>query len=411
MLSVLNLKENTTMQYSKRVLELKDSPLRKLTPLIDEQKRKGKSFIHFNIGQPDLETPACFFEAIRNYSNHNVPYAPSLGIASLIEAIQGYFQEQAISFQKEEIIVTTGSSEAIFFVMNAICDPFDEVLIPEPFYVNTVSFMKQLDVVVKGIPTSVHDRYHLPSVDVIESKITSKTKAIMITHPNNPTGTVYSIEEMMMLKDIAIKHHLYLVVDEVYTGIVYDNITSRSFASLCGLDDHVIIIDSVSKRYSSCGARIGAIVSRNHGLMKEIGKLAQARLSAPTLDQVGAVSLYQLSSSFIEKCASTYEKRRNVMVESLLKIAGCHVSVPEGAFYCLVDTPFNDTEAFARWCVEHFEQDHTSIVVAPAQDFYLNPTLGKHQIRLAFVHEPEIIKKGMRLLEEAILQYSQFLQK
>jgi aspartate aminotransferase len=398
------------MQYSKRVLELKDSPLRKLTPLIDEQKRKGKTFIHFNIGQPDLETPKCFFEAIAKYPNHNVPYAPSLGIAPLIEAIQGYFQEQAVSFQKEEIIVTTGSSEAIFFVMNAICDPFDEVLIPEPFYVNTVSFMKQLDVVVKGIPTRVHNRYHLPSVEVIESKITPKTRAIMITHPNNPTGTVYSMEEMMMLKDIAIKHHLYLVVDEVYTGIVYDGVTSRSFSSLCGLDDHVVIIDSVSKRYSSCGARIGAIASRNHGLMKEIGKLAQARLSAPTLDQVGAVSLYKLSSSFIENCAATYELRRNAMVESLLKIPGCHVSVPEGAFYCLVDTPFHDTEAFARWCVEHFDVEGASIVVAPAQDFYLDPTLGKHQIRLAFVHEPLIIEKGMKLLAAAILQYSQFLQ-
>ena len=408
---IRNLKENTTMQYSKRVLELKESPLRKLTPLIDEQKRKGKSFIHFNIGQPDLETPKCFFEAIAQYSHHNVPYAPSLGIPPLIEAIQGYFQDQAISFKKEEIIVTTGSSEAIFFVMNAICDPFDEVLIPEPFYVNTVSFMKQLDVIVKGIPTSVHDRYHLPSIAVIESRITPKTKALMITHPNNPTGTVYSHEEMLMLKEIAIKHQLYLVVDEVYTGIVYDNIPSRSFASLCGLDDQVIIIDSVSKRYSSCGARIGAIASRNHGLMREISKLAQARLSAPTLDQIGAVSLYQLSSSsFIESCAATYEKRRNVMVKALLEIPGCHVSIPEGAFYCLVDTPFNDTEAFARWCVEEFEIDNMSIVVAPAQDFYLNPQLGRHQIRLAFVHDLHIIEQGMKLLAQAILQYSQHLQ-
>jgi aspartate aminotransferase len=393
------------MQVSKRVLQLKDSPLRKLTPLIEAKKKEGKSFIHFNIGQPDLETPQCFFDAIKNYKGINVPYAPSLGIPALIEAIQGYFKHQGIHFNSNEIIVTTGSSEAIFFVMNAICDPFDEVLIPEPYYVNTVSFMKQLDVVVKGIPTYAQDRYHLPSMEEIEAHITPKTRAIMLTHPNNPTGTVYSEYEMEMLKTIAIKHRLYLVVDEVYTGIVYDPIPSRSFATLEDLEDHVIIIDSVSKRYSSCGARIGAIASRNHDLMKEIGKLAQARLSAPTLDQVGAIELYKLSPSFIKNCSQVYEIRRNVMVNALKDIEGIHVSVPEGAFYCLVDTPFKDAEAFALWCVEEFHVNQKSIVVAPAQDFYSHPASGAHQIRLAFVHDIEVLEKGLTLLKEAFKQY------
>jgi aspartate aminotransferase len=398
------------MQVSKRVLQLKDSPLRKLTPLIEAKKKEGKTFIHFNIGQPDLETPQCFFDAIQNFKGNNVPYAPSLGIPPLIEAIQGYFKHQGISFKSNEIIVTTGSSEAIFFVMNAICDPFDEVLIPEPYYVNTVSFMKQLDVVVKGIPTYASDRYHLPSMQDIETHITPRTKAIMLTHPNNPTGTVYSEYEMEMLKEIAIKHHLYLVVDEVYTGIVYDQIPSRSFASLEDLDDHVVIIDSVSKRYSSCGARIGAIASRNHDLMKEIGKLAQARLSAPTLEQIGAVALYNISPSFIKKTSEIYECRRNVMVNALKDLKGIHVSVPEGAFYCLVDTPFHSAEAFALWCVEHFHVNHESIVVAPAQDFYSNPKSGAHQIRLAFVHDIVVLEKGLALLKEAIKQYT-FVQK
>jgi aspartate aminotransferase len=393
------------MQISKRVLQLKDSPLRKLTPLIETKKKEGKSFIHFNIGQPDLETPQCFFDAIKNYQGINVPYAPSLGIPTLIEAIRGYFKSQGIQFNHNEIIVTTGSSEAIFFVMNAICDPFDEVLIPEPYYVNTVSFMKQLDVVVKGIPTYAQDRYHLPTMEEIESHITPKTKAIMLTHPNNPTGTVYSEYEMDMLKKIAIKHQLYLVVDEVYTGLVYDNIPSRSFASLEGLEEHVVIIDSVSKRYSSCGARIGAIASRNHSLMKEIGKLAQARLSAPTLDQIGAVALYNLSPSFMNQARSVYEARRNVMVNALKDIEDVHVSVPEGAFYCLVDTPFKNAEAFALWCVEEFHVNHKSIVVAPAQDFYSNPSLGAHQIRLAFVHNVVVLEEGLNLLKEALKQY------
>lgn len=403
------MKETHTMQVSQRVLQLKDSPLRKLTPLIEEQKKKGKRFIHFNIGQPDLETPQCFFDAIHSYHSINVPYAPSLGIPPLIEAISNYFKQYHLDFKSNEIIVTAGSSEAIFFVMSAICDPFDEVLIPEPYYVNTVTFMKQLDVVVKGIPTHPHNRYHLPSKQEIEARISPKTKAIMITHPNNPTGTVYSLEEMEMLKEIALKHQLYLVVDEVYTGIVYDGIESRSFASLSDCEDHVIIIDSVSKRYSSCGARIGAIVSRNHGLMKEIGKLAQARLSAPTLDQVGAVALYNLSSEFMKACASTYEERRNVMVEGLQAIPHVHVSVPEGAFYCLVDTPFTHAEDFAIWCVEHFEHEGMSIVVAPAQDFYSDPHVGAHQIRLAFVHEPDVIRQGMELLKEAITQYTKMI--
>ena len=395
------------MHLSKRVLGLKDSPLRKLTPRIEAQIKNGKSFIHFNIGQPDIETPSCFFEAINNYKHINVPYAPSLGIRPLREAIMNYFKHLGGDFKVEDILVTTGSSEAIFFVMNAICDPFDEVLIPEPYYVNTVSFMQQLDVVVKGIVTTSHNHYHLPSQHDIESLITPKTKAIMITHPNNPTGTVYTEAEMMMLKDIALKHNLYLVVDEVYTGIVYDGLVSRSFATLQGCEDHVVIIDSVSKRYSSCGARIGAIASQNKHLMRAIAKLAQARLSAPTLDQIGAVSLYNLPPSFMNTCAQTYEKRRNAMIQALQDIDELHVSVPQGAFYCLVDTPFECTEAFARWCVDHFEMDGTSIVVAPAQDFYQDPQRGRHQLRLAFVHDEHIIKAGIMLLKEAIRRYKE----
>lgn len=393
------------MDFSNRIINLKESPIRKLAPLASIAVQNGKNVYYLNIGQPDIKTPAEFFKVINSFDNDILKYAPSQGIKSLIQSIQSFYKQYEVNLRESDIIITSGGSEAILFAISVICNPFDEILIPEPFYVNTVNFVNQLSVKIIPIPTGEKNGYHLPSKEVIVNLITNKTKAILITHPNNPTGTVYTDHELQLIKELAIEYNLYIIADEVYRTITFNNIKAISFGQLTNIDEHLILIDSVSKRYSSCGARIGALISKNVTFMRYAMKLAQARLSVATIDQIGATALYSLNPDYYDRIAKIYELRRNVVIDKLQKIPGISYSNPEGAFYILIGLPIENAEDFAKWLLSDFDYNGETVFVAPAKDFYLNPLLGNNQIRLAYVYEEVALRKAIRILGLGLHQY------
>ena len=393
------------MKLSARVQALTSSPIRKLSPYADAAKAAGKKVYHLNIGQPDIKTPDQFMNSIREYQAPVIAYSNSKGEMFLIKAIQKYYAEKGMDYAIEDIFVTNGGSEALIMAVMALCDADDEIMVFEPFYANYTTFCKEFGAKINAVPTSVDNGYHLPSQEEIEKHITPKTKAILLTNPGNPTGVVYTAEEQDMIARIVKKYDLALIADEVYREFVYDG-AYRSFGTFPELDDNLIIIDSVSKRYSACGARIGCIISKNKELSKQIIKCCQARLCSPILEQVGAAALYTTPVSYLEAVNKEYKKRRDTIVAALSKLEGVKASDPKGAFYIMVSLPVDDAEKFAIWILENFDIDGETVMFAPGAPMYATPGKGKNEIRIAYILKQKKLERAMDLLALGIKAYN-----
>ena len=392
------------MKLSARVQALTSSPIRKLSRYADAAKAAGKKVYHLNIGQPDIKTPDQFMNSIRQYEAPVIAYSNSKGEMFLLKAIQKYYAEKGMNYEIEDIFVTNGGSEALIMAVMALCDAGDEIMVFEPFYANYTTFCKEFGAKINAVPTSVDNGYHLPSQEEIEKHITPNTKAILLTNPGNPTGVVYTAEEQDMIARIVKKYDLALIADEVYREFVYDG-EYRSFGTMPELDENLIIIDSVSKRYSACGARIGCIISKNKELSKQIIKCCQARLCSPILEQVGAAALYTTPVSYLEAVNKEYKKRRDTIVAALAKLDGVKASDPKGAFYIMVNMPVDDAEKFAIWTLENFEIDGETVMFAPGNGFYNTPGAGVNEARLAYVLKSEDLERAIYILGEALKAY------
>ena len=394
------------MRLSKRVLEMQESPVRKLVPIATKVKKQGKKVYHLNIGQPDIKTPSVFMEAINKYDTSVIKYSFSQGEPVLINAIREYFKRDNIHFDEDEILITNGGSEALTFTTISICDPGDEILVPEPFYTNYNGFTGEVNVSIKPITTKAEEGFHLPPKEDIVKLITPKTKAILFSNPGNPTGTILRRDEMEMLADIALEHDLYIISDEVYRGFAFDGLEGISMGSIERVQDRTIIVESVSKRYSACGARIGSIASKNKALMKNILKLCQARLCVATLEQIGSAALYQLPESYTNEVKAEYQARRDIVYKTLQEIPGVVCEKPTGAFYVVVKLPVEDAEEFVIWMLEEFEVDGQTIMLAPAEGFYGTPGLGKNEVRIAYVLNTKDMEHAMNILKEGLKEYN-----
>ena len=390
---------------SSKGLNMPASPIRKLVPYAEAAKKRGNKVIHLNIGQPDIKTPKIALEAVRKANIEVLAYSRTEGSEEYRNKIAAYYAQHQIQVTANEIIVTTGGSEALSFTMGAILDQGDEIIIPEPFYANYNGFAQANGVKVVPIPSSIDTNFSLPSISAFEEKISSKTKAILICNPGNPTGYLYTKNEIEQLVQLVKKHDLFLVADEVYREFAYDNKQHFSILKEDGLEQHAIVVDSVSKRYSMCGARIGCVVSRNSQVMEAILKFAQARLSPPTLAQIAGEAALETPQSYFDDVKEEYVSRRNLLVAELEKIQGIKIAKPSGAFYCVAELPIKDADHFAQWLLENFEVDGETVMVAPAAGFYATPDLGKNQIRIAYVLENEVLKRAVNILKEGLKQY------
>lgn len=395
------------MKYSKRISSMQYSPIRKLVPIANKAKANGIKVYHLNIGQPDIKTPKGFFDAVKSFDNEVLEYAVSQGLPELITSLQNYYTTYDISFESDEILITNGGSEALLFTIMATCDPKDNILVPEPFYTNYNGFSQSINVDITPITTKAEDGFHLPKKDKIQSLINSKTKAILLSNPGNPTGTVYTKEELYMIAEIAKENDLWIIADEVYREFVYDSLEYTSFGNIKEVEDRVIIIDSVSKRYSACGARIGSIASKNKALIAQILKLCQGRLCVSTLDQIGSTKLYQTPKSYFDEVNKEYKKRRDVLYNELIKVKGVICKKPKGAFYILAKLPVEDAEDFVIWMLTDFNKDGETVMVCPAEGFYATPGLGKDEIRLAYILKEEDLYRASILLKEGLETYLQ----
>jgi aspartate aminotransferase len=387
-----------------------ESPIRKLVPFAEAAVKEGKRVYYLNIGQPDIHTPKEAIEAVQNIAMNTLEYSHSAGYESLRVKMVAYYKNAGIDIGLGDILVTTGGSEAINFALGAITDPGDEIIIPEPYYANYNGFAIAAGVAVVPVNSSIHSGFALPPIDDFEALITKRTRAIMICNPGNPTGYLYTREELERLREIVIRHDLYLIADEVYREFVYDGMTHHSIMSLAGLEEHAIMIDSVSKRYSMCGARIGSIVSKNNAVMSAALRFAQARLSPPTLAQIATEAALNAPESYFTEVNQEYITRRNILVEGLNQIPGVFCPKPRGAFYCMAELPVDDADRFAQWMLSHFDVEGETLMVAPASGFYSDPELGRRQVRLAYVLEQNSLSKSIRILEEALKAYPGRLQ-
>lgn len=392
------------MRISQRVQNLSFSPIRKLVPYADAAKAKGKKVYHLNIGQPDIETPFQFMDSIREFDAKVIAYGNSKGEPFLIEAIRKYYADKGMQYAPEDIYITNGGSEALIFAVMGLCDVDDEIMVFEPYYANYTTFAKEFGAKINSVRTSVENGYHLPAVEEIEKHITPKTKAILLTNPGNPTGVVYTPEEMDMIAKLVLKYDLALIADEVYREFVYDG-AYKSFGTMPELADNLIIIDSVSKRYSACGARIGCIISKNKEFCGQIMKCCQGRLCSPILEQVGAAALYTTPVSYLEAVNKEYQKRRDTIAKGLKALPGVEASDPKGAFYVMVKFPVDDAEKFAIWLLENFDIDGETVMFAPGNGFYSTPGYGVNEARLAYVLNCEDLKKAIYILGEALKVY------
>ena len=393
------------MRYSERITTMQSSPIRKLAPIASSAKAKGIKIYHLNIGQPDIKTPKVFFEAVKNFNNEVLEYAVSPGLPELISSLQQYYTTYNMDFESGEILVTNGGSEALLFALMATCDPKDNILVPEPFYSNYNGFSQSINVNITPITTKAEEGFHLPSKEKIQSLITSKTRAILISNPGNPTGTVYTKKELYMISEIAKENDLWIISDEVYREFVYDGLEYTSFGNIKEVEDRVIIIDSVSKRYSACGARIGSIASKDKTLIAEILKLCQGRLCVSTLDQVGSVELYNTPSSYFTEVNNEYKNRRDVLYNELIKVKGVICKKPAGAFYIVAKLPIENAEDFVIWMLTDFNKDGETVMACPAEDFYATPGLGRDEIRLAYVLKEDDLHKAAIILKEGLEKY------
>lgn len=393
------------MRYSERITTMQSSPIRKLAPIASSAKAKGIKIYHLNIGQPDIKTPKVFFEAVKNFNNEVLEYAVSPGLPELISSLQQYYTTYNMDFESDEILVTNGGSEALLFALMATCDPKDNILVPEPFYSNYNGFSQSINVNITPITTKAEEGFHLPSKEKIQSLITSKTRAILISNPGNPTGTVYTKKELYMISEIAKENDLWIISDEVYREFVYDGLEYTSFGNIKEVEYRVIIIDSVSKRYSACGARIGSIASKDKTLIAEILKLCQGRLCVSTLDQVGSVELYNTPSSYFTEVNNEYKNRRDVLYNELIKVKGVICKKPAGAFYIVAKLPIENAEDFVIWMLTDFNKDGETVMACPAEDFYATPGLGRDEIRLAYVLKEDDLHKAAIILKEGLEKY------
>ncbi|HJM16207.1 MAG TPA: pyridoxal phosphate-dependent aminotransferase, partial [Flavobacteriales bacterium] len=362
-----------------------ESPIRKLVPFAEKAKKKGKKVYHLNIGQPDINTPDIALNAIHNFSDKVIEYSHSAGFESYRKGLANYYQNIGIDISHNNLMVTTGGSEALLFALNSCLDSGDEIIVPEPFYANYNGFSTSAGITVKPISTSIDNGFALPAIEEFERLITPKTKAILICNPGNPTGYLYSKKELKILKDIVIKHDLFLISDEVYREFTYDGSKHYSVLNIEGLDQNTIVIDSTSKRYSMCGIRVGCIVSKNKELMATAMKFAQARLSPPTFGQIAGEAALKTDASYFTEVSAEYVSRRDVLIEGLNKIEGVVCPKPKGAFYAIAQLPVDDSDKFAQWLLEDFELDGETIMVAPAAGFYSTPNTGTNQVRIAYV--------------------------
>jgi len=381
------------------------SPVRKLVPFAEAAKKRGIHIYPLNIGQPDIKTPNQAIEAVKDTDMEILAYSHSAGNESYRIKLAAHYNKINMGLTVDDIIVSTGGSEALLFAMGSICDYGDEVIIPEPFYANYNGFATASGVTVKPIPTKIEDNFSLPSISDFEKLITNKTKAILICNPGNPTGYLYTQEEMNQLAALVKKHDLFLVADEVYREFAYDGRKHLSVMNIAGLEEHAIMIDSVSKRYSMCGARIGCMVSKNKEVMATAMKFAQARLSPPTFAQIAAEAALDTPHSYFDEVIGEYIERRDILINGLKNIPGVEVANPGGAFYCVAQLPVDDTDIFAQWMLESFHLNNETIMVAPAAGFYSSPNIGKNQIRIAYVLEKESLIKAVQILQEALKAY------
>jgi len=382
-----------------------ESPIRKLVPYAERAKKKGVRVFHLNIGQPDIETPPSAMDAVRNSDIKVLAYSKSEGDFELRNKISNYYSKINIHINESQVIVTSGASEALLFTIGSIMDPDDEVIIPEPFYANYNGFSAANGVNIVPIFSSIENNFELPKIQEFERLITPKTKAILICNPNNPTGYVYSHNEIKTLVDIVKKHNLFLIADEVYREFTYDNTSHTSILKFNEINENAIIIDSVSKRYSMCGARIGCIISKNKEFISTAMKFAQARLSPPTLAQIASVAAMDTGNDYFDSVIEEYNNRRKTLIEGLSEIPGVIVSEPKGAFYCVVQLPVNNSEDFAKWLLEDYSLNNETIMVAPASGFYSTAGKGDNQVRIAYVLNQNDLKSCINILKNGLTEY------
>ena len=383
-----------------------ESPIRKLVPYSEIAKKKGHKVYHLNIGQPDVKTPEVAMNAVKNIDLTILEYSHSAGNESYRKKLSAYYTNQGIPVNIEDIIITTGGSEALMFAMGSTMDQGDEIIIPEPFYANYNGFSTASGVTVVPVISTIETSFALPAVADFEKLITPKTKAILICNPGNPTGYLYSKEEIMQLAALVKKHDLFLISDEVYREFTYDGDIHYSVMNVPGLEEHAIMIDSVSKRYSMCGARIGCIVSKNKEVMTTAMKFAQARLSPPTIEQIASEAALDTPQSYFDEVISEYRERRDTLIEELNKIEGVLVSKPKGAFYCIAQLPIDNADAFAQWLLESYDLNGETVMVAPAAGFYSTPGMGLNQVRIAYVLKKQDLISAVRILKAAIPIYN-----
>ena len=394
------------MKFSSKVEKCGQSPMRKFHPYAVAAKARGIKVYHLNIGQPDVQTPPAFFEAIRKFEQPVLEYAPSPGIPELIDAIKGYYDKLDMHFDKSEIYITTGGSEALAITLQCILDDGDEILIPEPFYPNYNTMVRTCGASITPIPTCPEEGYHYAEREKIEPLINEHTRAIMCTNPGNPTGTVLTPEEMRLMVDIAKEHDLFIIGDEAYREFVYAGEPLQSLGEFEDAAENVIVIDTVSKRFSACGARIGCMISRNKELMAEAMKYAQCRLSVPTLDQVAAAAMYSVGPEYFAAVRDEYKRRRDTVVRKLKEIPGVVCECPKGAFYLMAALPVDDADKFQQWLLEEFEDNGDTVMFAPGEPFYATPGKGKNEVRIAYVLKQADLERAMDLLALGIKAYN-----
>jgi aspartate aminotransferase len=385
--------------------QMPPSPIRKLVPYAEAAKKRGTQVIHLNIGQPDIETPAVALDAIRNLDRKVIEYSHSAGFESYRKGLVKYYSAHGIHVDHEQIIITNGGSEALLFGMMACFEPGDELIIPEPYYANYNSFAIAAGVKVVPVRSTIQEGFALPAMSAFEALITPRTKGILICNPGNPTGYLYSRQELETLRDIVKKHDLFLFADEVYREFCYDGAEHISTMTLEGIEQNVVLVDSVSKRYSMCGARVGAFITRNGELHGAVLKMAQARLSPPTFGQIASEAALATPDSYFEEVIAEYRGRRDILVDGLNTIEGVICPKPKGAFYCVAELPIDDSDIFCQWLLESFSHDGHTVMMAPATGFYAEPATGRRQVRLAYVLEKDLLKKAVECLRVALEQY------
>ena len=393
-------------KISEKAIQMPASAIRKLVPLADAAKRQGVKVYHLNLGQPDIRSPKCALDAVRNFSQDNVSYSHSAGLMELRKGlVEKYYRKIGIDISVDELIVTVAGSESVNLALEITCNPGDEVIVLEPFYTNYNTFAFMNGITLKAIPTDMKKGFQVPPVEEFEKAITDKTKAILLCNPGNPTGTLYSKESMLAIGEIARKHDLFILSDEVYREFCYTDEPHFSAMNIPGLEQNVILIDSVSKRYNLCGARIGCIVSHNKEVMTAAMKYAQARLCPPVIGQIAAIGALDTPDEYFDAVKEEYIKRRDFMIEGLNRIEGVFTPVPMGAFYTIAELPVDDTESFARWMLESFRLNNETTMVTPAASFYKTPGKGKNHARIAYVLEIDEMKKALKILEEGLKAY------